>query len=71
VSGTFPLSITLHDDGNNSDSNVGSASLIVNPALAITTSSLPNWTETLTYNQSIVTTGGRPLTFAVERHRRA
>jgi len=64
VSGTFPLSITLHDDGNNSDSNVASQSLTVNPALVITTTSLPNWTETLSYNQSIATTGGTgPLTF--------
>jgi fibronectin-binding autotransporter adhesin len=66
VAGTFPLNITLHDDGNNSDSNVASESLTVNPALAITTQSLPNWTETLAYKQSIATTGGTaPLTFSL------
>ena len=56
----------MHDDGNNSDSNVASESLTVNPALVITTSSLPNWTETMAYNQSIATTGGTaPLTFSL------
>ncbi len=74
VAGTFPLSITLHDDGNNSDSNVANENLTVNPALVITTTSLPNWTENLAYNQSIATTGGTaPLTFslALARCRRA
>ncbi|HEV3310920.1 MAG TPA: putative Ig domain-containing protein [Chloroflexota bacterium] len=66
VTGTFPLSITLHDDGNNSDSNVASETLTVNPALGISTPSLPNWTETLAYKQSIATTGGTgPLTFSL------
>lgn len=66
VSGTFPLSITLHDDGNNTDSNVAVETLTVNPALAITTTSLPSWTETVAYNQSIDTTGGTaPLTFSL------
>jgi autotransporter-associated beta strand protein len=66
VAGTFPLGITLHDDGNNSDSNVAGESLTVNPALAITTTSLPNWTETKAYHQPIATTGGTgPLTFSV------
>ncbi len=69
VTGTFPLSITLHDDGNNSDSTVAGENLTVNPALAITTTSLPNGTETLAYNQSIATTGGTaPLTFSLAAH---
>jgi autotransporter-associated beta strand protein len=66
ATGTFPLSITLHDDGNNSDSTVASASITINAALGITTASLPNWTETIAYNQSIATTGGTgPLTFSL------
>jgi autotransporter-associated beta strand protein len=66
VAGTFPLSITLHDDGNNSDSNVANENLTVNPPLAITRTSLPNWTETLAYNQTVATTGGTgPLTFSL------
>jgi autotransporter-associated beta strand protein len=66
VSGTFPLSITLHDDGNNSDSIVAGESLTVNPALVIMTSSLPNGNQIMAYDQSIATTGGTaPLTFAL------
>src|SRR5262249_44842521 len=66
VAGTFLLGITLHDDGNNSDSNVAGESLTANPALVITTTSLPNWTETKAYTQSIAATGGTgPLTFSL------
>jgi autotransporter-associated beta strand protein len=66
VAGAFTLGITLHDDGNNSDSNVASESLTVNPTLVIATSSLPNWTETKAYKQSIATTGGTaPLAFSL------
>jgi autotransporter-associated beta strand protein len=66
VSGTFSLGISLHDGGNNSDSNVSSESLTVNPALVITTTSLPNWTETLAYKQTIATTGGTaPFMFSL------
>jgi autotransporter-associated beta strand protein len=65
-SGTFSLGITLHDDLNDSDSNVASESLTVNAALGITTTSLPNWTETLAYSQPIATTGGTgPLAFSL------
>src|SRR5262249_17862570 len=66
VSGTFPLSITLYDDGINNASSVASESLTVNPALGITSPSLPNGTVTLAYTQSIATTGGTaPLTFSL------
>jgi autotransporter-associated beta strand protein len=66
VAGVFPLSITLHDDANNSDSTVASASLTINPAPSITTSSLPNGNEIMAYNQSISATGGTaPLTFSL------
>lgn len=66
VTGTFPLSITLHDDSTHSDRNVAKESLTINPPLAVTTPSLPNWTETLAYHQSIATTGGTaPLKFAL------
>ncbi|HEX3150826.1 MAG TPA: putative Ig domain-containing protein, partial [Gemmataceae bacterium] len=66
VTGTFTLNISLHVDGNNSDSDVAIESLTINPMLGITTSSLPNWTETLAFNQPIATTGGTgPFSFIV------
>jgi autotransporter-associated beta strand protein/parallel beta-helix repeat protein len=65
VAGAFPLSITLHDDGNNSDSNVADETLTIDAALAVTPS-LPNWTATKAYNQPVATTGGTgPLTFSL------
>lgn len=66
ATGTFPLSITLHDDGTNTTSTAASASIVVNPTVAITTLALPEWTETLAYSQTIATTGGTGAkTFAV------
>lgn len=66
VTGTFPLSITLHDNTSNSDSTVASESLTINAALTITTSSLPNGNENMAYDQTIATTGGTgPLTFSL------
>jgi autotransporter-associated beta strand protein len=64
--GTFSLGITLHDDVTNGDSLVAVQGLTVNPALGITTSSLPNGNEIMEYSQPIATTGGTaPLTFLV------
>ena len=66
VSGVFPLTITLSND-NTGVGSVAAETLIVNPALTITTLSLPAWTENgPTYDQTIATTGGTgPLTFAL------
>jgi hypothetical protein len=57
-SGTFNFSVRVTD--NTSDTADKALSIIVNPGLQVTTTSLPNGTSGLFYSQQLQATGGQP-----------
>ena len=64
TTGTFNFSVTVTDSASNSGS--GMFTIVINPAVTITTTALPNWTVNVPgYSQQIFATGGTgTLTFA-------
>ena len=65
-SGTFPVTVTVTDSTTPTNQTASKQfSLVIGPALAITTTLLPNGVVGLAYNAPVVATGGTtPFTFA-------
>jgi hypothetical protein len=62
ATGTFTFTVTATDSV--AATATKSYTVVINPTIAITTTSLPNWTAAFAYNKTIATTGGTaPITF--------